>query len=416
MKIPAFPTLPRDFTLVVLGQIISLFGNSILHFALPLYLLRESGSSALFGAVNACAFLPMVLMAPIGGVVADRVNKRNIMVCLDFFTSGLMVLYLLLWGRLPLVPLTILCLMLLYGIAGAYQPSVQASVPLLLPRERLTAGNAAINAVNTLANLLGPVLGGVLLGMWGLRPILVVSAGCFFLSAVMELFIRIPHMKQPRSRGVLATVGADLAESWQYIRRERPVFLSATLILAAFNLILSAALIVGVPVLVTGALHMSDAHLGLTQGAMGLGGLAGGLIAGLLGRRLRPRHGSWLLLTCSAAVAVMGLALLPGVSAAAGYRLITGMGALVMCAATLFSVLLISLLQQQTAPALIGKVIACIQAAANCASPLGQARYGLLFDSLAHWPWLVLFGAAALSALVGLWAGPVFRRLGEEMP
>ena len=280
LKIPAFPTLPRDFTLVVLGQIISLFGNSILHFALPLYLLRESGSSALFGAVNACAFLPMVLMAPIGGVVADRVNKRNIMVCLDFFTSGLMVLYLLLW-RVPLVPLTILCLMLLYGIAGAYQPSVQASVPLLLPRERLTAGNAAINAVNTLANLLGPVLGGVLLGMWGLRPILVVSAGCFFLSAVMELFIRIPHMKQPRSRGVLATVGADLAESWQYIRRERPVFLSATLILAAFNLILSAALIVGVPVLVTGALHMSDAHLGLTQGAMGLGGLAGGLIAGL---------------------------------------------------------------------------------------------------------------------------------------
>ena len=414
MKPRTFPTPPRDFILVVIGQIISLFGNAILHFALPLYLLRESGSSALFGAVNACAFLPMVLMAPIGGVVADRVNKRNIMVCLDFFTAGLIVSYMLLWRRLPLVPLTIFCLMLLYGIAGAYQPSVQASVPLLLPRERLTTGNAAINAVNTLANLLGPVLGGVLLSMWGLRPILVVSAGCFFLSATMELFIRIPHVKQPRPQGILATVGADLAESWRYIRRERPVFLSATLVLAAFNLILSAALIVGVPVLVTGTLRMSDAHLGLTQGAMGLGGLAGGLVTGLLGQRLRPRHGSWLLLSCSTAVAVMGLALLPGVAKATGYWLITGMGALVMCAATLFSVLLISLIQQQTASALIGKVIACIQAAANCASPLGQAGYGLLFDGLAHQPWLILFGVAALSALVSLGSGPVFRRLGDE--
>ena len=59
----------RDFTLVVIGQIISLFGNAILHFALPLYLLRETGSITLFGAVNACSFLPMILMGPIGGTV-----------------------------------------------------------------------------------------------------------------------------------------------------------------------------------------------------------------------------------------------------------------------------------------------------------------------------------------------------------
>ena len=58
----------RDFALVVIGQIISLFGNAILHFALPLYLLRETGSIPLFGAVNACSFLPMILMGPIGKV------------------------------------------------------------------------------------------------------------------------------------------------------------------------------------------------------------------------------------------------------------------------------------------------------------------------------------------------------------
>lgn len=91
----------RDFTLVVIGQIISLFGNAILHFALPLYLLRETGSSALFGVVTACSFLPMVILSPIGGAVADRGNKRSMMAGLDFFTAGLILMYALVRGLAP---------------------------------------------------------------------------------------------------------------------------------------------------------------------------------------------------------------------------------------------------------------------------------------------------------------------------
>ena len=86
---------------MVIGQIISLFGNAILHFALPLYLLRETGSSALFGVVTACSFLPMVILSPIGGAVADRVNKRSMMAGLDFFTAGLILMYALIWGLAP---------------------------------------------------------------------------------------------------------------------------------------------------------------------------------------------------------------------------------------------------------------------------------------------------------------------------
>ena len=399
----------RDFSLVVIGQIISLFGNAILHFALPLYLLRETGSIALFGVVNACSFLPMILMGPIGGTAADRVNKRSIMVALDFLTAGLTVCYTLLWGKAPLAPLVIATLMLLYAIAGAYQPAVQASLPLLLAPDRLTQGNAVINMVNTLANLLGPALGGVIFGLWGLGPILTIGGVCFFCSAVMELFIRVPHEKRPRSAGVLATVGQDLGESWRYISRDRPVFLSVTLVLAAFNLILSAVMIVGIPAIVVQVLGMSDARMGLTQAAMGLGGLLGGALAGVLGAKLKPHHGSACMLACAGAAAVMGLSVLPGVPAAASYWLITLMSMLAMSVATLFTVVLLTLVQAQVPGQLLGKVIACIQAVANCASPLGQAGYGLLFDALP--PWTVLLGAAALSTLVALRSKSVFHQL-----
>ena len=83
----------RDFLLVVIGQIISLFGNAILRFALPLYLLRQTGSPALFGVVTACSFAPMVVLSMAGGVLADRVNKRNIMVGLDFSTAAIILLF-----------------------------------------------------------------------------------------------------------------------------------------------------------------------------------------------------------------------------------------------------------------------------------------------------------------------------------
>lgn len=399
----------RNFTLVVIGQIISLFGNAILHFALPLYLLRETGSLTLFGAVNACSFVPMLLMGPIGGAAADRVNKRNVMVGLDLLTAGLTLCCCLLWSRVPLVPLIIVTLMLLYAIAGAYQPAVQASLPLLLAPDRLTQGNAVINMVNTLASLLGPVLGGIIFGLWGLEPILIAGGVCFLCSAVMEIFIRIPHEARPCSAGVLAAVSQDLGESWRYISRERPVFLSVTLVLAAFNLLMSAAMIVGVPGLVAGVLEMGDAYLGLTQGAMGLGGLLGGMLAGVLGNKLKPQHGSRFLLLCSGMVAVMGLSMLPGVPAIISYWTITAMSLTAMSAATVFTIVLLTLVQAQVPAQLLGKVIACIQTVANCASPLGQAAYGALFDRLP--PWAVLLGAAALSAVVALRSGRVFRRL-----
>lgn len=403
------PLFRRDFTLVVLGQIVSLFGNAILRFALPLYLLRQTESPALFGAVGAAAFIPAVLCAPIGGVAADRVNKRNIMVVLDFSTAGLILAFTLLLGRAPLVPLMAVCLMLLYGIAGAYQPSVQASIPLLAEAEQLTRANAVINMVQTLSALLGPVIGGVLFGAFGLRPILWVGTACFFLSAVMELFIRIPHRPRTAAGSVPATVRRDLGESWHFIRRERPVFLSVMLVLALFNLVLSAALVVGIPVAVVQTLGMSDSRLGITQGAMGLGGLFGGVLAALLGPRLRLRRGSAVLLAAGLTAAGMGAVLLPGVPPSLGWWGVTAMSFAVMVLSTMLVVVLSAAVQAQTPPDLLGKVMAFIMAVSNCASPLGQAVYGALFERCPAWA--VLLGAAGAAALAAVYSRRVFSGL-----
>ena len=372
----------RDFTLVVIGQIISLFGNAILRFALPLYLLRETGSSALFGIVTACSFAPMVVLSMIGGVLADRVNKRNIMVGLDFCTAVLILIFYLSLGKLPTVPLFIAVLMFLYGISGTYQPSVQASIPLLVSSEKLMAGNAVINQVNTLSGLLGPVIGGIMFGMWGIYPILILSIGCFAFSAVMEIFIHIPHEKRIRESGILTVVGNDLKESYQFVKTEKPIFFSVVFLISIFNLILSSVMIVRTPILITQVLKMSDTMYGFTQGALALGGLCGGIFNSSDSRKIEAKNSYILLLVCAASVALMGISLIFHIPAILSYWVITLMSFTAMGASTLFVVQIYTMVQEQTPPQLVGKIMAALISIAMCGQPIGQAIYGVLFDIL----------------------------------
>ena len=395
------PTLfQRDFTLVVIGQIISLFGNAILRFALPLYLLRITGSPALFGIVTACSFAPMVVLSLVGGVLADRVNKRDIMVVLDFSTAALIAIFTLLLDRAPLVPLFIIVLMLLYGISGTYQPAVQASIPLLVHPERLIAANAVINQVNTLSNLLGPVLGGVLFSLWGILPILLLSVVCFFISAVMECFIHIPHTPQPRKAGIFAVARNDLSSCYHFVREERPVFFTAVMI-------------VGSPILITQTLALSDTLYGLTQGIQALGGLCGGVLASIFATHLSARYAHRWLMLCTLSVAGMGLALSFSLPTLVSYCIITGMSFLVMLGSTLFMVQIYTIIQTQTPPHLVGKVMAALIALALCGQPIGQALYGVLFDRFSTSPQVVHFGASLSAFLIVLYARHIFKHLAK---
>ena len=404
----------RDFTMVVIGQIISLFGNAILRFALPLYLLRETDSSSLFGAVTACSLIPMVIFSLFGGIIADRKNKRNIMVVLDFTTAAVILIFSLALGKVSLVPLMIAVLMILYGISGIYQPAVQASIPLIAEKQLLMQGNAVINMVSTLANLLGPIIGGVLFGAFGITPILFISIGCFVFSAVMEIFIHIPFEKNTDGKSVLDAVGSDLSDSFQFIKNEKPIFLSVLGILALFNLILSAMMLVGIPVIVVQILGMSDTAIGITQGALGLGGLTGGLIAGAAAEKIRLKNGYVFLIICSLAAFFMGISVFEAIPKNIGYFIITALSFGAMCASAMFGVSMITAVQQQTPPNLLGKIMAVSIAVSSCSQPVGQAVYGVLFDVFSDKPYLVMTGAAILAMAVSLYSKKVFAVLEKE--
>lgn len=401
----------KDFTLVVVGQIVSLFGNAILRFSLPLYLLRETGSSTLFGIVTACSFLPMIMLSLLGGVLADRVNKRNIMVCLDFLTAGVITVFSWLLGIVPIIPLFITVLMLLYGISGTYQPAVQASIPALVPKEKILSANAIVNQIGALANFIGPIIGGMLYGAFGIVIILKVSVLCFVLSAVMEIFIKIPFQKQPTQDKVLQIAAGDLRDSIRFLRIEKPLFVQICIVIAGLNLFLSPMLTIGIPVIVVDKLHLTDGLLGLTQGMLAVGGILGGLLTVLLDKKLTPQTAYVPLFLCTACSCLMGFGMAIGQSPMIKYIILSVTGLSVTIFTTMFSIQMLAVVQAETPQHLIGKVVACIMTFIMCVQPIGQLLYGFLFECLPSQP-VIIIGASMISLVIAVRSKKILIKLG----
>ena len=401
----------RDFTLVAIGQLISLFGNAILRFALALYVLDATGSAAVFGTVTAIAVIPTILLSPFGGILSDRVNRRNIMVSLDFATAALALGLGLLLSEENAVALITAALLLLSVIQACYTPSVNSSVPLLQAEENLVKANAVVSQVSMLANLIGPVLGGVLYGFFGAMPIILVSGVCFFLSAVLELFIHIPFQPLDAKTSILQIVKDDLRESIRFMTREQPDILRITLMIAVYSLFVVSTITVGLPYMVRTVLGLSSQLYGAAEGLMAAAGIAGGIASGFLADRLKTSRLYWLLVLSGAALVPVGAAFLLGCGPMTCYIVITICIMAMQLLIALFSIFMLSLAQGRTPSHLLGKMTAYIMTLTMCAQPVGQALYGVLFDRFAGSLYLPLIATALIAAAIGLASRGLFARL-----
>ncbi len=410
------PLYTRDFTLMVLGQIVSLFGNAVLRFALSLYVLDRTGSAAVFGGILALSMVTTVLCAPLGGAAADRFPRQRIMAGLDFLTAALVAGYALLWGgRAGIAPVGVL-MVLLSLIQALYQPSVQASLPVLVCEAHLMAANGVVAQVQALAGLLGPILGGLLYGSFGLDPMLAVSAACFFASAGMELFLRIPFTPPDRAGSALTALRGDLAGALRFLTRDKPRLLQMLVLLAGLNLFLSSLFVVGLPYLIKVHLGLSAQLYGFAEGAMGLGAVLGGLLSGLASRWMELSRCHRFLLGTTLLLAPIALVLALDLPPLVSYGVILTGVLLAMGCATLFNLALQTFLQRETPPHLLGKTASFVSAICTCAYPLGQALYGVLFQLLRTRVWAAVGFGLAASLLLSLAAGRILGHLEPSRP
>ena len=404
----------KNFMLLILGQLTSLFGNFILKLALSMYVLEVTGSAAIFAGILSAATIPTIILSPLGGILADRANRRNIMVALDALT-GISVLCAALFLSESNALAVISTLLIILSVLGAFEtPTVQACIPTMLQGDNIMKGNAVVNQVASLSYLVAPMLGGVLYVMLGLKPVMYASVGCFFITALFECFIKLNYQRSEGKSGILSVVKQDFLSSMQYIAKEQ-TSISKMLLLTAFSrFFVMGITIVGLPYIVRTVLGFNAQYYGAAESALAVATILGSVVAGLLTGKLKIHRLSILLASMGVFIIPVGIAFLCPVSPIIKYAVTIVSLCGMQIAISIFSIFAVSLIQQRTPNHLIGKVMAYTSAITLCVQPIGQMVYGFLFDSFRNAIYLCFIPTGVIVCVVGLSAMGFFKNMEKE--
>ncbi|MCI8418413.1 MAG: MFS transporter [Lachnospiraceae bacterium] len=401
----------RNFVLLVLGQASSLFGNYILRLALSMYVLETTGSAAIFAGILSIAIVPTILLSPFGGILADRMDRRKLMVVLDTLTSiSVFCGAVFLWENQGLTVISVLLVAL--SVFGAFEtPTVQACIPQMLTGDNIIRGNAVVNQVASLSYLTGPFLGGVLYTAFGLKPVMYASVVCFLITALLECFIKLDYEPGVYSGNVLSMIKNDFLSSVQFMTRERRDILKMLFLVALSRFFVMGVTLVGLPFLVRTLLGLDAKYYGGAESALAVATILGSLGAGLLTGRMKAGRLSWVLAAMGVCMLPAGLVFLFPSGIALRYVVHVIAFAGTQAAISIFSIFAVSLIQQNTPNHLLGKVMAYTGAITMCTQPAGQMVYGFLFDGFREAVYLVLLSTGILVCGIGLASAEFFRSL-----
>ena len=387
---------------MILGQVSSLIGNYTLKFALSMYVLEQTGSASIFAGMLALALLPTIFLSPFGGILADRANRRNIMVALDTL-SGISVLLASFAMLLDQDIFVISALLIILSVLGAFEsPTVQACVPQMLSGDNVVKGNAVVNQVASIASLITPFLGSIFYTAFGIQPVFYATVVCFFVTALLECFIRLDYKKPEQKMGIGAIVKEDFSVSMHFLRREQPGIMKLLLLAAAVSLFVAGTAVVGFPYLVRTVLGLSATHYGIAESAMGVASILGSLCVVILAKKVQMHHLAFVLVSFGICLIPCGIAFLLPVGVFTRYLILLVMFCACQLGCSFFSTYAISIIQGRTPDHLMGKVMSYVFTLSMCAQPVGQIIYGTLFDQFASSAYWVLIPSGLIVCLIGL--------------
>lgn len=369
------PTGMRAFTVIWLGQVVSLLGTAMTQFALTLWAYELTQSATALALVALFSFAPGALLSPVIGALVDRWNRRLVMMLSDLggglatvavfllYTSGnLQVWHLYIAGALA-------------GIFQAFQwPAYSAAISTMLPKEQYARANGMLGLAEAASGVLAPPLATALLVLIGLRGIFLIDIVSFIAAVSALLFVFIPQ--PPVTEAGREGRGSLVKESvfgFRYIFA-RPSLLGLQLVFTLTNLFATTSFALFAPMLLarTGS---NEAVLATAQSAAALGGVAGGLLLSAWGGPKRRVYG-----------VLVGMILTAAAQTASGM----GQTVLVWAAASFVTGLVIPILngsnqaiwQAKVAPDVQGRVFASRRLIAQVTIPFGAAIAGPLADNL----------------------------------
>lgn len=405
-----------NFVRFLMGRTLSVLGGNMLRFALSLYILEQTGSAAEYGTVLALGYVPTILLSPLGGVLADRADRRAMMAALNAGYCALalgMAVCCAAGGPLRLLEGLLLASSVLRCLDA---PVVQASVPLL-SNGNIARANAATNQTVQLVGVLSPMLGSALYGALGgarLGVLLALCAALHALASGVALTLRIPRTRAEKRESAGAAVWKDIGEILRFAFVQRKELGRVMLFNALLTLLLNPFLAMGVTYTVSVRLVLPAVWNGTAQSVIGASTLLGCWLAGRAVGRFRVRQLYLLIIAAGAGLLPAALALVEGMPVAAAYVLTVLSGAVIVVLCYFAGVYITSGLQGACPGGMMGRMMALFTATNNLTNPVGTMLQGVIYDKLSGALPAVFAVMAAMVMLAAACSREIYAALDEK--
>ena len=303
------PTGMFGFTIVWIGQIISVLASAMSQFGLTIFMFKETGSATALGLMHVFFITPFLIISPIAGVMVDRYNRKMMMMVSDL-GAGLATIMILILQSLGILEFWHLYFTsIVYGLGMAFQwPAYSAAITTLVPKEQYGRANGMMSLIEAGPGVIAPLLAGALLPIIGLMGILVFDVVTFILAIGALMIVHIPQ--PPRTEEGAKGSGGILKEAaygFKYIFA-RPSLLGLQMIFFVGNLFAGIGFTLLAP-MVLSRTGNDSLVLGSVQTAGAVGGLIGGIAMSAWGGFKRRVHGvlaGWMV--SGIGMAIVGLA------------------------------------------------------------------------------------------------------------
>ncbi len=393
----AAPRGMRTFLIIWLGELISIVGSGMTGFALGVWIFQRTGEATPFALTVLFANLPRVLLLPAAGTLADRWNRRWLMILSDLGAAltTLAVVILLSLGSLEIWHIYII--VSLGSVFGAFQePAYRSSITMLVPKEHLGRASGMMSAGDAISMLIAPLLGGMLFGIIGMRGIVIIDfVTCFFAVGAL-LLVRIPQpATSAEEKGKPRSMRSDMAFAWGYLV-QRPGLFWMVWYFALVNFLFNLVMVLNGPLV----LSFADAQTyGLIQVVSGVGMLAGSILMGAWGGPKRRVVGIFAFIALSAVgLVVMGIQPSPWLIGAGLFLMLFGVPIGSGCSAAIS--------QTKIEPSVQGRVFAMRGMISQSMMPVAFLIAGPLADKV-FGPLMMESGALAptLGPILGVGTG-----------
>jgi MFS family permease len=361
------------FSLVWLGQIVSVLATNMSLFALTIWVFEETGSATALGLMQVFFITPLLIITPFAGVMVDRYNRKLMMMVSDL-TAGIATISILILQAMGVLEVWHLYAAAIFqGLGNAFQwPAYSAAISTMIPKEKYGRANGMMSLIDMGPGVLAPMLAGAFLPVIGLTGILSLDVVTFLLAIGVLLFVHIPQ--PPRTTEGAQAQGNIFREAvfgFRYIFA-RPSLLGLQLIFFFGNLCTGIAFTVLAPMVLlrTGNDSVS---LGLVQSAGAIGGVLGGIAMSAWGgfkRRVHGVLGGWIFASFFFALGGLGTSLPVWVAAMALSSLV---GPLINGSNQ-------AIWQSKVAPDLQGRVFSARMLIAWMTNPISPLIAGTLAD------------------------------------